>query len=122
MINRDDDLRRPAASSLPQEAMQPDPMLQPGRSSLRGWLVILFAVVVLCLVLYGLTRPGTEQAASGNSPAVMTSPAPAAGVPAPPPQTTTGQAPDPAPASARPAAPGKPGNQGEGENPRPATR
>lgn len=113
MINRDDDPRRPAASRPPaREPMQPDPVLQAGRSSLRGWLVILASVVVLCLVLYGLNRPAKEQA-SGNAPAVTASPAPAAGVPAPPPQTTTGQAPDQAPASASPrpaAGENKPGN------------
>jgi hypothetical protein len=48
----------------------------------------LAIVVVLFVVFYGLSG---QQSAPTNQPAVMASPAPAAGVPAPAPEATTGQ-------------------------------
>jgi len=139
MVHQDNDPRRPAAPI--EEPLQPDPMLQTGRSPLRGWVVILAAVVVLCLVLYGLNaqRP-PEQAASGaGSATTSNAPSSGAGTPAASPQTTTGQgqqspqaAPQgapgqgtqtaPAPAAPPPSGQSNSGNQGEGNAPTPNTR
>jgi hypothetical protein len=67
------------------------------------WLTALAGVVILAGVLFGVTRQRQE---AGNPPAVVASPGPAAGVPAPKPQTTTGQA----------AAPAAPTTTGQGSS------
>jgi hypothetical protein len=59
------------------------------------WILMAVAfVVVMGIAVYAMNGSKTAiiRTQSGD-PAVMTSPAPAAGVPVPPPETTTGQAP-----------------------------
>lgn len=68
-----------------------DPTLGNRRSRTTGWTVGMLPAVafVLGVVIWG--NYAREQNTRANPPAVITTPAPAAGVPAPPPETTTGQ-------------------------------
>src|SRR6266567_7818027 len=89
--------------------MPPDPMLRTSRGTAMWSLVTAIAIVfVLFVAFYGISaqRENTAQS-TVNSRAVTTAPAPAAGMPAPALETTTGQAP----------APAAPSSTGQGDRP-----
>ena len=89
--------------------LQPDSMFRTSRGSAMWSLVTAIAIVfVLFVAFYGISaqRENTAQS-TVNSRAVTAAPAPAADVPAPAPETTTGQAP----------APAAPSSTGQGDRP-----
>lgn len=71
-----------------QATPPPSHHVRPERSFIP-W--IAGAVVVVVAVAFGLWAMNGHPTISENSPAVIATPAPAAGVPAPAPETTTGQ-------------------------------
>jgi hypothetical protein len=57
-----------------------------------GWaLATLAAAFIFGFIIYSFSGP-RDSSTAANPPAVTSAPAPAAGVPAPPPEQTTGQA------------------------------
>src|SRR5262245_59636244 len=71
-------LDRPNQPNLPpdvaREPLQVDPVLNEGRAGkLRITAAVIGAAIVVVLVLYGLTRPVSEDTASAPPPAATTS-------------------------------------------------
>ncbi len=60
------------------------------KQAMWSWAVAIALVLGLGAIFYGVNARQNAQTAA-RQPAIMAAPAPAAGVPAPPPQTSTGQ-------------------------------